>query len=194
MTFDANFASEVRRVQWQNSDAEAIEAANAASQSALSLVSQQGPPIGAILAYAGVGLHVGNWMFCHGQELSRQTYGDLFFAIGTEFGVGDGSTTFNLPDLRGRVPAGQDDMGGVSANRLTSPINGDTLGAVGGAESVASSAQSGSFSPGTTREIGVSEGTGIFVMDSTNTVVNSPGAATSVVQPTLIVNYIIRTS
>lgn len=74
-------------------------------------------------------------LFCYGQAISRTTYAELFAAISTTHGVGDGSTTFNLPDRRGRVDAGQDDMGGSSANRLTSPLNGDTLGAVGGEES-----------------------------------------------------------
>jgi microcystin-dependent protein len=61
----------------------------------------------------------------------------LFAAISTVYGAGDGSTTFNLPDCRGRVAAGKDDMGGTSANRLTNQsggLNGDTLGAAGGAE------------------------------------------------------------
>lgn len=77
------------------------------------------------------------WLLCYGQAISRTTYADLFTAIGTTYGTGDGSTTFNLPDLRGRVIAGQDDMGGSSANRLTGVtggVNGDTLGAVGGEE------------------------------------------------------------
>lgn len=75
--------------------------------------------------------------FCFGQALSRTEYAALFAAIGTTYGVGDGTTTFNLPDCRGRVIAGQDDMGGTSANRLTGlsgGVNGDTLGAVGGDE------------------------------------------------------------
>lgn len=46
------------------------------------------------------------WHFCDGSELDRTTYVDLFDVIGTTFGIGDGSTTFNLPDLRGRVPVG----------------------------------------------------------------------------------------
>jgi microcystin-dependent protein len=76
---------------------------------------------------------------CYGQAVSRTTYALLFGAIGTTYGTGDGSLTFNIPDCRGRVVAGQDDMGGSSANRLTAPsttgsINGDTLGAVGGEE------------------------------------------------------------
>lgn len=72
-----------------------------------------------------------------GSAVSRTTYAALFAAIGTTFGSGDGSTTFNVPDSRGRVDAGQDDMGGTSANRLTNQsggLNGDTLGATGGSE------------------------------------------------------------
>ena len=73
-------------------------------------------------------------LFCYGQAISRTTYARLFDVLSTTYGAGDGSSTFNLPDLRGRVIAGQDDMGGSSAKRLTSPLNGDTLGAAGGAE------------------------------------------------------------
>lgn len=79
------------------------------------------------------------WLWCDGTAVSRTTYAALFAAIGTAFGAGDGATTFNVPDLRGRVPLGKDNMGGVAANRVTaggSGINGATLGAVGGAEVV----------------------------------------------------------
>lgn len=64
-------------------------------------------PVGAILPYAGVtaALPVG-WMICAGQALSRTTYKELFMNIGTSFGVGDGATTFNIPDLRECVPVG----------------------------------------------------------------------------------------
>ncbi len=78
------------------------------------------------------------WLLCFGQAISRTTYASLFTTIGTTYGVGDGSTTFNLPDLRGRVVAGEDDMGGTSANRLTNlsgGLDGDVLGATGGSES-----------------------------------------------------------
>lgn len=56
------------------------------------------------------------------------------------YGNGDGTTTFNVPDIRGRVIAGRDNMGGTSANRLTNPaaagggVNGDVLGYTGGSE------------------------------------------------------------
>lgn len=48
-----------------------------------------------------------NWLLCNGQAVSRTDYDLLFSIIGTSYGVGDGSTTFNLPDLRGRVPLGK---------------------------------------------------------------------------------------
>lgn len=48
------------------------------------------------------------WMLCEGGAISRTTYAALFALIGTNYGVGDGSTTFNVPDMRGRVPAGFD--------------------------------------------------------------------------------------
>lgn len=74
------------------------------------------------------------YLLCYGQAVSRTvTYDALFAVISTVFGVGDGSTTFNLPDLRGRIPLGQDDMGGSSANVVTAAAA-DTLGSTGGAE------------------------------------------------------------
>jgi microcystin-dependent protein len=92
--------------------------------------------IGTVLDFAGSTAPTG-FLFCYGQNVSRATYSALFAVIGTTFGSGDGSTTFTLPDLRGRVVAGKDDMGGTSANRLTNQsggLNGDTLGATGGSE------------------------------------------------------------
>ncbi len=73
------------------------------------------------------------WLLCDGSAVSRTTYSALFAVIGTTFGPGDGSTTFNLPDMRGRVPLGQDDMGGVSANRVTN-AQADIIGGSAGAE------------------------------------------------------------
>lgn len=89
-------------------------------------------PIGSIVPYAGSSAPSG-WLLCYGQAVSRTTYGDLFGVIGTTFGVGDGSTTFNVPDLRGRIPLGKDNMGGTSANRVTA-AEADTIGGASGAE------------------------------------------------------------
>lgn len=65
----------------------------------------EGVPTGVINDFAGVNAPNG-WLLCQGQEVSRNTYSDLFNVIGTIYGKGDGSTTFNLPDLRSRVGVG----------------------------------------------------------------------------------------
>lgn len=91
-------------------------------------------PPGIFAPYGGVTAPT-RWLFCYGQNVSRTTYAALFAAISTTYGVGDGSTTFTLPDLRGRTVAGKDNMGGVSADRLqglAGGVNGDNLGAAGG--------------------------------------------------------------
>lgn len=85
------------------------------------------------------------WLLCYGQAVSRATYADLFDKIGTTYGSGDGSTTFNLPDRRGRAAFGKDDMGGSAANRLTTAVSGvagATLGASGGSQLVQQHAHS----------------------------------------------------
>src|SRR5206468_1283702 len=77
--------------------------------------------------------------FPYGQAVSRSTYSTLFSLFSTTYGTGDGSTTFNLHDLRGRIPAGKDDMGGTPQGRLTTAgggIDGATLGAIGGSQNV----------------------------------------------------------
>jgi len=91
-------------------------------------------PTGVILPFGGTTAPT-DFLLCYGQSISTSTYADLFSTIGYTYG-GSGSS-FNVPDLRGRVVAGQDDMGGSSANRLTGQtggLNGDTLGGTGGAE------------------------------------------------------------
>lgn len=65
-----------------------------------------------------------NWLVCDGAAVSRTTYSALFTVIGTTYGVGDGSTTFNVPDLRSRVPVGY--------NASETEFN--TMGKTGGAK------------------------------------------------------------
>lgn len=91
-------------------------------------------PVGEVTAFAGSSAPSG-WLLCYGQAVSRTTYAALFAVIGTTYGTGDGSTTFNIPDLRGRTVAGIDNMGGSDSGRLSgSDITAQrsTLGGTGG--------------------------------------------------------------
>src|SRR5215475_10441328 len=95
-------------------------------------------PIGGSIDFWGATAPNSNFAWMFGQAISRTTYAVLFSITGTAYGAGDGSTTFNLPDVRGRVVPGADNMGGVAANRLTtaSGMNTGTLAGTGGAETV----------------------------------------------------------
>ncbi len=155
-------------------------------------------PVGMVAPFAGSTAPTG-WLMCFGQNVSRSTYSALFTAISTAFGVGDGSTTFGLPDLRGRAVAGKDDMGGTSANRLITMVSGGTLGASGGAEQYALGA---SEIPSHTHSIGLftTGGGGSQVIQGgwayNNFATISSGStggngAHTNTQPTLVLNYII---
>ena len=164
---------------------------------------------GMLMPYAGASAPTG-WLLAFGQNVSRTTYADLFTAIGTTYGTGDGSSTFTLPDLRGRTIAGQDNMGGSAASRLTD-IDGSILGGAGGAEThTLSVAQMPSHThnitgtyrkdvgspPGGSFPHGSNSGTntnitagGFLNISNSNT---GSGAAHNNVQPTIILNYIIK--
>jgi microcystin-dependent protein len=74
-------------------------------------------PPGIMMPYAGTAAPSG-WLLCYGQTIPRLTYSTLYSIIGTTFGAGDGLTTFNLPDMRGRQAIGIDNLGGVAAGRV----------------------------------------------------------------------------
>lgn len=93
-------------------------------------------PVGAIMQFAGASAPT-NWLLCDGSTKSQSTYAALYAVISTTYNTGsEGSGNFRLPDLRGRVVAGKDDMGGTSAGRLTNTVltASNTLGATGGAQ------------------------------------------------------------
>jgi microcystin-dependent protein len=176
-------------------------------------------PAGSVISYAGSAAPTG-WLLCFGQLVSRSTYAALFAAISTTYGAGDGSTTFALPDLRGRAVAGKDNMGGSSANRLTGlsgGVDGDILGGSGGLEThtliIAQMPLHGHparISP-TSQSSVSSDTTGGFLLNNNNDInypaftgtPNTPAGeqiggtggnnAHNNVQPTFILNYIIKT-
>jgi microcystin-dependent protein len=86
-----------------NADLDLIDAqvsANQTAAAALVLV-----PIGGVIDFAGA-TPPANWLICNGQAVSRTTYAALFTVIGSTFGAGDGSTTFNVPECQDRVSVG----------------------------------------------------------------------------------------
>jgi microcystin-dependent protein len=85
-------------------------------------------PTGAVMAFAGASAPTG-WLLCNGQAVSRTDYASLYAVLSTTYGSGNGSTTFNLPDLRGRAPVGLDAMGATDAGRLDVS---ESLGGSGG--------------------------------------------------------------
>jgi microcystin-dependent protein len=105
-------------------------------------------PIGAIMSFAGTGDPSG-WLLCDGRAVSRATYAALYTAIGITHGQGDNSTTFNIPDYRGRFLRGTDNMGSAagaasrdpdSASRTAMATGGNTgnnVGAVQGSANLA---------------------------------------------------------
>lgn len=161
-------------------------------------------PAGTILPTGCTAAPTG-YLLCYGQAVSRTTYSALYTAIGTTFGAGDGSTTFNLPDLRGRVVAGQDDMGGTSANRLTGlsgGVDGDVFGASGGLEShTLTTAQIPAHThPSALYNVSFTSSGPVYVptsqSGSTPSTIDANtggGGAHNNVQPTLILNYMIKT-
>jgi microcystin-dependent protein len=82
-------------------------------------------PTGLINPFAGSSAPVG-WLLCDGSAISRTTYSELFAVISTTYGVGNGTTTFNLPNLSGKIPFGRD----------TTQTEFDTLGETGGVKSI----------------------------------------------------------
>lgn len=176
-------------------------------------------PVGTVIDYAGAAVPDAvqgvTWAFPYGQAVSRTTYATLFARLGTAFGAGNGTTTFNLPDYRGRVGAGQDDMGGASADRITAGIagfDGDTLGASGGDQrlhqhnhSVTDAGHTHLVSPIASSDVTSSGATATGTGGGETIVPYNTGSATTGislgdsgtgssqnVQPTLIVNKLIR--
>jgi len=155
-------------------------------------------PAGAVVPYAGTAAPAG-WLFSYGQAISRTTYATLFAALSTTYGVGDGSTTFNLPDIRGRAAFGKDDMGGAGASRLLNtgidgtvqnPV-GTTLGATGGNDRRVLTQTAGVVPVGTGTNV---EATTAFdgITISTDGGYGPGSPDTSAIPPAIVLNYIIK--
>ena len=142
------------------------------------------------------------WLLCQGQAISRTTYARLFAAIGTTYGAGNGSTTFNLPNLCGRVPVGMDTeetefntlgkTGGEKTHTLTSSENGQHSHSATG--NVRNSGDQFNTTLFTTSSVSTaSTGYGTSYSSLVTVASSGSGAAHNNLQPYVTLNYIIYT-
>lgn len=136
-------------------------------------------PAGSVIAWVAASAPDG-WLLCQGQAISRSTYAALFAKCSTDFGAGDGSSTFNIPDLRGRTVT----MAGTNINRAGSTAEFAT--------GVTVTTASGSASL-TTGSVSVSSGAKDAGASTVINSVSSTGHTHSVTIPTTTLMYIIKT-
>jgi len=157
------------------------------------------------------------WLLCDGSEYERSLYPQLFAVIGTSFGTPSSATKFKMPDLRGRMPLGRDNMGGTSADRVTASAA-DNIGGFGGNETKTIPVENlpqhthkmqgvtgaqyyalrdGGVNPGETTAIvydaPTGTGAGSAIANSGDVDSGAIGNAQDVMNPYLTINYIIFT-
>ena len=160
-------------------------------------------PVGSVISYAGSTAPNG-WLLCDGSAMSRTTYAALFSAIGTTYGTGDGSTTFNLPDIRGRTAVGAGQGSGLT-NRALAASGGEETHMLSAAEMPAHN--HGVTDPGHTHSVDVGGGnpgsasnnidtsqSGSTGSSTTGITIQNAGSGTAhnIMQPFLILNYIVK--
>jgi len=152
---------------------------------------------GFIQMFAGSTAPTG-WLICDGSAVSRTTYADLYAVIGTTYGTGDGSTTFNLPNLKGKVVVGQD----------SNDTDFDTLGETGGEKThtLTTNEIPSHYHPylgyrannltfnGSAQYFGTAYASSTTVTTTGgNTSLAGGGQAHNILQPYIVMNYIIKT-
>jgi len=177
-------------------------------------------PVGSIIMY-GAAAAPTNWILCDGSAVSRTTYADLFSAISTTYGTGDGSSTFNVPNLQGVFPAGYDggssydmaDTGGAATDTPT--LSGTNAGTTLTSAQIPAHAHggvttgwpSGSWTGGTGAVQTAIDASGLSVASgAVNLSLDNTGGGSShthtwtgtssavdTIPPYLVVNYIIKT-
>lgn len=159
-------------------------------------VNKSGLEVGTIVPLGHSSVNSNFFLPCDGTTRSRTEYANLFAAIGTAWGEGDGSTTFNLPDMRGRVPrgrdngAGRDPDAGSRTAAATGGATGDNVGSVQGQATrkngltIASSGAHGHTSTNTTGSHDHAVGAGNNYQVSTDAYDNLTGTGREVLDVT----------
>lgn len=180
----------------QNEDDNVIDMTSGDNLKHTSLSNNAYPPVAMITPYGGSSAPSG-WLLCNDQAVSRTTYAALFAVIGTTYGVGDGSTTFNVPDFRGRVPVGLD---AANVNLAAA----DAMGEEGGEEDhTLTAAESGvpahshvmqmsTYTAGSSYPLGGVDSAGTDKSTDDNSAA-AASAGHNNLQPYSTVNYIIKT-
>jgi prepilin-type N-terminal cleavage/methylation domain-containing protein len=158
-------------------------------------------PVGAMIPWPSVAIPDG-WLVCDGAAVSRVDRASLFAVIGTTYGAGNGTTTFNLPDLRGRTVVGLDNMGGVAAHVITGAWAGNMGGTFGEEKHVLTVGEmpAHTHSLGTTLnpngsgngELEGSYGNAHSINHAANSASVGGGTAHNIIQPSMAVNWIIH--
>jgi microcystin-dependent protein len=166
-------------------------------------------PIGTLLDYVGAADPADTrFLLADGRELNRTTYASLFSVMSTTYGTGNGTTTFNIPDCRGRTSVGPDNMGTANGDAARLTAN-DARGNSGGEEkhtlttgelpshthriawTLINEGTGASFSVYTASGTPDANGTGTHRTEANDT---PRGAAHNVMQPYIVLNKIIRVS
>jgi len=178
------------------------------------LTGIEGIPTATIVPWSNSSVPTG-FLECNGSAVSRSTYAALFAVVGTTYGVGDGSSTFNVPDLQDNIPVGKSgtkavgSTGGANTVAKTGNIGGSTANATLSTAQLASHSHSGAFNytrgtqnqrtrfpdtsfTGFTQQGNIGD-TGSGTGHAHNMSATFSGDSTSVLQPYLTLIYIIKT-
>jgi microcystin-dependent protein len=179
---------------WDTNDPNALEAVQEDALDLIMIFAEGCPQVfftGLIVAAAGNTVPAG-WLRCDGTAVSRTIYADLFAEINTVYGAGDGSTTFNVPDMRGRSAVGAGTGSGLTAR---------AIGQIGGEEAhqiTVSELASHSHSTQEFPLTGTSVPPPVDAVTALPHIINSTGSTGgdvphNTMHPFLVANFLIKT-
>lgn len=175
----------------------AVEITDGTLKGKIKPILSDGMPTGTVLSFAGNTIPE-NYLLCDGSAVSRSTYADLFKVIGTTYGAGDDSSTFNLPNLVDRFVEGGSSSGTVKNAGLPN-ITGRRVAIWGGGDGDARSKINGCFRKDTDASIAVtSDGNNYFIKEgggfAFDASLSNPiyGASDTVQPPAIVMKYIIK--